>query len=232
VALLLAVRLFRETRRPGGEHAAREWFSLRRTREVLRMPTVGTLVLIYFLAIFAFANFEGTLAMLTAAAFGMSEEDNFLVFAYVGAVLLVAQGGVYRRLADKVPPERMANYGVSLMFLGLGGLAAVAYFATREAPTDPAGLKAGFYLALACAVFGFAFVNPSVSALVSRRADPDRQGEVMGVNQSFAALGRILGPLLGLTLFGLEPSRTLPYLAAVLTLVVVAALLPRIKAKS
>ena len=51
---------------------------------MLRMPTVGTLVLIYFLAIFAFANFEATLALLTQNAFGLSDNDNFLVFAFVG----------------------------------------------------------------------------------------------------------------------------------------------------
>jgi hypothetical protein len=203
-------------------------FSLSRTREVLRMPTVGTLVLIYFLAIFAFANFEGTLSVLTESAFGMKEDDNFLVFAFVGFVLMIAQGGFYRRLAGKLPEERLANYGVSLMFLGLGGLAAVAYFATREPRADATALQVGFYLSLAVAVFGFAFVNPSVTALVSKRADPARQGEVLGVNQAGAAMGRILGPLAGLVLFYLEPSRTLPYLGAVLTLLVVVALLPRI----
>ena len=64
------------------------------------MPTIGTLIFIYFLAIFAFAQFEATLALLTDVAFGMSVEDNFLVFATVGAVLMVA-GGMYRPLAKK-----------------------------------------------------------------------------------------------------------------------------------
>jgi MFS family permease len=79
------------------------------------------------------------------------------------------------------------------------------------------------------AVVGFAFVNPSVSALVSKRADPARQGEVLGVNQAFASLGRILGPFLGSVLFQAESSRTLPYLAAVLTLVVVGALVTKLR---
>ena len=46
-----------------------------------------------------------------------------------------------------------------------------------------------------------------------------RQGEVLGVNQSFASLGRILGPFLGSILFQLHESHTLPYAAAVLVLV-------------
>ena len=86
-----------------------------------------------------------------------------------------------------------------------------------------------FYLTVAIAVAGFAFVNPSISALVSKRADPTRQGEVLGVNQAFAALGRIFGPFLGSVVFYQDPSRVLPYLVASGVLLVVIGLLPRIK---
>ena len=54
---------------------------------------------------------------------------------------------------------------------------------------------------------------------------------MLGVNQSFAALGRILGPFLGLVLFDADPSRTLPYLVAIVVLVLVAVLLPRVRGK-
>ncbi len=63
VALVIALAIFKETRDPNNK-AAKEFFSLAKTRDVLAMPTVGALVLIYFLAIFAFANFEATLALL------------------------------------------------------------------------------------------------------------------------------------------------------------------------
>ncbi len=226
VSLLLAVRMLPETRMPGGAHAGKEWFSLARTAEVLRTPTVGTLVLIYFLVIFGFANFEGTLALLTRDALGLRDDrDNFLIFAYVGFVLTLVQGGVYRRLAGKVATEKLLAAGVVMMLLGLGGMAAVA--------ANPFGFERGalfalFFVVTALAVTGFSFVNPSVSALVSRRSDPARQGEVIGVNQSFASLGRILGPFLGLVMFEADPSRVAPYLAAVVLLLLVVALLPRV----
>ena len=44
------------------------------------------------------------------------------------------------------------------------------------------------------------------------------------MNQSFASLGRILGPFLGSVMFTLHASRTLPFVTAVGVLVVVAAL--------
>jgi hypothetical protein len=56
--------------------------------------------------------------------------------------------------------------------------------------------------------------------LISRRSDPARQGEILGVNQSAAALARILGPMMGVTLFFTTPTHDLPYVcgAALLTL--------------
>lgn len=228
VALLVALAIFHETRNPSNK-AGKEFFSIRRTREVLQMPTVGKLIFIYFLAIFAFAQFEATLALLTQAAFGMSVEDNFLVFATVGAVLMFA-GGMYRPMVKKRTEQKMMSIGVVLMVIGLAGLALVAYLAGRYRDGVPSDAEKWlFYLSMSIAVTGFAFVNPSVSSLVSKRSDPARQGEVMGVNQSFASLGRILGPFLGSVLFQAGASHILPYVSAVVLLLIVAALLPRVK---
>ena len=226
IALVVAVAVFKETRDPNNK-AGKDFFSVARSLEVLKMPTVGALVLIYFLAIFAFANFEATLALLTRSAFGLTNDDNFLVFAFVGAVLMFA-GGMYRPLAKKGSERKLLRAGIVMMLLGMAGVAAVAYLSADP----PAGLKALFYCAMSVSVIGFAFTNPSVSALVSKGADPARQGEVQGVNQSFSALGRITGPFLGSVLFQAEPSRTLPYVAAALALLLVLALLPKVREKN
>jgi MFS family permease len=37
--------------------------------------------------------------------------------------------------------------------------------------------------------------NPSVLSLVSKNAGKGESGSVLGINQSFSALGRVLGPL-------------------------------------
>ncbi|HET6572802.1 MAG TPA: MFS transporter [Fimbriiglobus sp.] len=223
VALILAAAIFKETL-PPGPRPKRELFSLTHTAEVLRMPTVGPLVLIYFLAIFAFANFEGTLSLFTEKAFHLGRRDNYLVFAYVGLVLMLAQGGLYRPLAGRRSEESLMRAGVAMMLLGLAGLAVVAFAAYEQAT----GLKLWFYASMTVAVTGFSFVNPSVAALVSKRSDPSRQGEVLGVNQSFASLGRILGPFVGSYVFFLNDSRVLPFAVAAAVLLGVALLLPRV----
>ena len=227
IALLIAIFVFKETR-PAGGVPPRQHSGLARTAAVLRMPTVGALVLVYFLSIVAFANFEATLARLTSSAFKMTDNDNFLVFAFIGLMLLIA-GGAYRPLAKHFPENRMLAVGVTLMIVGLGLLGGVAWWVFRDpAAGGTAALRTVFYVAAAVAVAGFACVNPSVSALISKRADPTRQGEVLGVNQSFASLGRIIGPFMGSFLFGLHPSHSLPFAAAVVVLAAVSMLLPRI----
>ena len=230
VALLFAFFVFRETRDPSNR-AGKEFFSVSRSARVLAIPAIGALVLIYFLSIFSFANFEATLARLTEEAFGMTDDDNFLVFAGIGAVLMLA-GGSYRPLAKRVSELRLLTVGLALMIAGLAAVGVVAWMVHANVQgggvASPA-IRGLFYLAAGLSVWGFAFVNPSVSSLISRRADPAAQGEVLGVNQSFASLGRILGPFCGSVLFTLHPSRVLPYAVAVATLLGVLSLVGRAK---
>jgi len=227
VALVVAYALMPETRVAGRPAERRGWLNFHRMAETLRTPTIGLLVASYFLATFGFANFEATLSLLTKAAFGFTDDQNFLVFAFVGFVLVFVQGGVYRPIAHRLSEVAFIRLGVLFMLLGLAGLAVLA--ATTAAGAEGTGPLAGFLAAMAVAVTGFAFLNPSVSALISRRTDRTRQGEVLGVNQSANAMARILGPMIGLTLFPLTANHVLPYVAASGLLLIVLLLTPRLK---
>lgn len=84
-------------------------------------------------------------------------------------------------------------------------------------------------MTLFVAVSGFAFLNPSLNALISRRSDPTRQGEVLGINQSASALARILGPAVGNVLFRQTARHELPYLVAAAMLLLVLGLSTRLR---
>jgi DHA1 family tetracycline resistance protein-like MFS transporter len=226
IALLIAIARMPETRVLGagvpGPEVRRHWLNIGQAYSTLQTPTVGILVLIFFLATFGFAKLEGTLSLLTQDL-GFSDRSNFWIFAYVGAVLMVAQGYLYRKFVKKYHEVSLMRVGVVLMFLGLAGLAIVAL-----GPGETIS-QVLFYLALASGVTGFAFMTPSLQALISQRSDQSRQGEILGVNQSFSALARILGPWLGILLFKWHPSHILPYVTSAALLVLVMLLLPKIK---
>lgn len=222
IAWTVGIWKMRETRRPGVLSTRRNWINVEWLWSTLKSPTVGVLVLTFFLATFGFAIFESTLALYTHDALGYATEKVFWIFAYVGFVLMFTQGYIYRKLKNKYHEVTMIRFGVGFMFLGLAGLATVAL--ASELPLR----QTGFFVALALGVVGFAFMTPSIQALISRRSDPTRQGEVLGVNQSFSALARILGPAIGPVLFYADTTYVLPYISSAVLLALVLLLLAKV----
>jgi MFS family permease len=233
IALVLAVVLMPETFRPGRSVQTRKWFNWRGLQTALQTPTVGVLILMFFLATVAFSNFEPTLALLTKDALCYGDQRNFLVFMYVGIVLALAQGGLYQWLARRGIRElEFVASGTLLMAVGLAGLGVLAWLASAPGrqPRDVTdAYLTSFFVTVTVAIVGFAFVIPSVQALISRRSAATRQGQVLGVNQSVNALSRILGPFAGVLLYKATADHTLPYVFAFILLMAVLVLIPQVK---
>jgi MFS family permease len=228
VALVLGLALLPETRRFGSAPTARKWFDTRAIRSVFRSPAVGPVVLVFFLATLGFASFEVTLSLLSKDSLGIKEDQIFLIFAYVGFVLMLTQGFLYRRLANRLSETTFMAIGITLMGVGVLSLGGVSYAAvTHQMSGGP--LLAWMLASLTFAVVGFAFLTPSAQALISRRSDPEKQGEILGVNQSASAMARILGPIFGLTLYKMTPSHLLPYFFGAALLLLMLPLMPWIR---
>jgi MFS family permease len=225
VSLLLGIRLLPETRQfesaPPRPRSLLNWSAL---GWALRSRAIAPVVWTFFLATLGFGAFEVTLALLVKDALGFEENETFLVFTYVGAVLALTQG-LYRRLARRVSEPSFIAMGIVFMALGVAGLGGVNYLALEAGQANYLAL----FVALAAAVIGYAFVTPSSNALVSRRTAADKQGEILGVNQSAASLARILGPICGVTLYKATASHMLPYIYGAILLILMLPLVPFIR---
>jgi hypothetical protein len=133
----------------------------------------------------------------------------------------------YRRLVKRKIEVLFLRIGSIFMGLGLAG--AVGILLIRNPEETSAAIFILALLAMTLAVIGFAFITPSIQALVSRRTDPANQGEILGINQSGAALARILGPFVGLSLFDLSQNHIWPYVFGVGLVVVVFLLTLRVQ---
>jgi MFS family permease len=225
IALILGYRLLPETRRCEAEPPlARGWLRFGAIRKALGSSAIGPVILTFFLATLGFGAFEVTLALLLKDSFGFGEDYSFLIFAYVGFVLMLTQGFLYRKLAKRLSEVTFMGMGLVFMAAGVGALGAVTYLASQNTP-----LLWLLFVALTFAVVGFAFLTPSAQALISRRTDPNQQGEILGVNQSASALARILGPTLGVTLYKSTESHLLPYAFAAALLLVMMPTIPRLR---
>jgi MFS family permease len=211
LALVLGVILMPETRNFGtAPPLDRRWIDVRAMRSTLSTPAIAPVILAFFMATLGFASFEVTLSLLNRDALGLENRYNFLIFAYVGFVLLLTQGYLYRKLAKKLDEPTLMTIGICLMGLGVLLLGGVTYASFERMASFDVLLTAQL-ISLAVAVVGFAFLTPSAQALISRRTDAGRQGEVLGVNQSASALARILGPIMGLGLYQATATHLLPY---------------------
>jgi MFS family permease len=124
-------------------------------------------------------------------------------------------------MVRKVGEVRFMRLGIALMTLGLVGGILVLVNRSQNGEPEQTSLILSALGVFTVAVMGFAFLTPSVQALISRLSDPARQGEILGVNQSASALARILGPFLSVTLFFAADSHVLPYLCGAVLLAVV-----------
>ena len=219
-AFFFALLKLPETRVLGGHRAARSIFDTRAFVSVLADKGIGPIIFISFLTTLGFAGFESTLALVNSDFLGFGEGNNFLVFAFVGFVLAMVNGA-YRGLAKRFDEITGMGAGIVLMGLGVAGLSLVTVLGDQTACLYAA------FPSLTLAVAGFALLTPGVQSLVSRRADPNRQGEILGVNQSCSALARIVGPVAGLGLYRAWP--TLPFVLGGLLVLAMLPVLVRLR---
>jgi MFS family permease len=223
LALLLAWVLLPESLHEKSESATRRRFHLQALREALTIPSIGLLLVALFVCGFSVACVETTLGILIKREEGYSSAFEFgwkevcLTYAMIGFTLVVVQGGIVRPLARRVAEGRLAEFGALVEVFGFGMMVYAIWH----------GWVALLFVALILIVSGFAFIQPSLHSLLSRRTDPAHQGAVLGVGQSVSALARICGSFIGIPLLMLN--YTLPYfvgaalMAVSLVLIVVAA---------
>lgn len=147
----------------------------------LQRPTVNLLMIIYFLSIFAMANMEPMMFLYVKDKFGWGLKIASLGFAYVGFMMALTQGYLIRKVMPRFGERKLLLTGLVFAAVGLTSI----------------GLAANVYqlgLAVTLLALGTGFINPSITGSVSLLTPEDEQGTVIGVNQSMASLGRILGP--------------------------------------
>lgn len=200
-AFVIGLLKMPETRVPGGHSANRKIFDLPAFKAVLATPALGPIIFVFFLATVGFGAFESTLAMINQDVLKFGKTSNFLLFAYVGFTLSMANG-VYRPLSRRLSVYFFLTAGILLMGSGVASLAGITWISRNNILSD--FLIPLMMISLTISVVGFAFLTPSAQALISQRADPERQGEILGVNQSCSSLARIFGPIFGLTLYKVD----------------------------
>lgn len=161
--------------------------SIRRHRGALT-PSLQRFALVGFLSMLGFAGFESTFSLWGQRIFDFTEGTASLVFVFVGISLVIVQGALIGPVTKKLGSRTLLRVGLSLVAIGLLLLSLTSSWVL-------------LFVALFLLSLGQGFSGPSGGALVAEMAPVERRGEAIGYQQSTAAFGRIVGPVMAGALF-------------------------------
>jgi MFS transporter, DHA1 family, tetracycline resistance protein len=165
--------------------------SFRQLFRSLRQPRLAFVLTIYFLFVVAFSIMTTSFSLFTMFRYGYDAQHTGYLFAYVGLIAVIIQGGLIGRLVKRFGELPLVIVG-ALCF-------AISLFAVPFVGPAAGGLAA---LLVGGGVFsmGNSLATPALTSLASKSVGAAEQGVVLGVTQSAASLARAVGPTLAAVL--------------------------------
>ena len=165
--------------------------SVRQLFSSLKQPRLAFVLVIYFLFIVAFSIMTTSFSLYTMFRFGYDAQHTGYLFAYVGLIAVIIQGGLIGRLVKRFGELPLVIFGAFCF--------AISLFAVPFVGPAAGGLAA---LLVGGGVFsmGNSLATPALTSLASKSVGAEQQGVVLGVTQSTASLARAVGPFLAAVL--------------------------------
>ncbi|MBC7880081.1 MAG: MFS transporter [Anaerolineae bacterium] len=168
-----------ERRRP---ISAVDFNPLRSLANLLDQKSLQGILIGFFLYNFAFAGFTGIFTLAIRDRFGWGPDLAAWLFAFIGIISTIVQGGLIRKLVPAFGETRLAISGLALIALAYGLVCVI--------PSGP-----WLYLTQGILAVGIGLTAPSLRGVLSNRTSPENQGRVLGGAQALASLGQVVGPL-------------------------------------
>jgi DHA1 family tetracycline resistance protein-like MFS transporter len=169
---------------PARAAAGGSWAQLAR---LVARAQLAFVLAIYLLFVIAFSMMTTTFALYTMYRFGYDAQHNGYLFAFIGIIAVLVQGGLVGHLAKRYGELSLVIIGAPLFALGLFLIPLVG----------PLSGGLGALLAvIAVLTLGNSLATPSLTSLASKSAGAGFQGGALGVTQSVASLARVIGPLI------------------------------------
>ena len=166
------------------KEAVRKILDISALKKVFTHPSVGVLIILFFIQTFAMANIYGTFALIGYEHYHFTDMQNGLMYGILGLVSAIVQGGLLKFISKYMDQKKLIKLGSVTMMLGLALI--------------PYGINfAGLALIISILSFGSGILQPTILSMISTIAPDTEQGITLGTNQSMSSLARVLGPFWG-----------------------------------
>ena len=193
--LLLAFFILPETKNEASQPSKREILPIQQFKDSSQLPNVQSIFMITLFYTVGFGLMEQSIALYIEhtwvdlslpsserLALGAKYTGMFLVI--IGIVSSVIQGGLIGKLTNKFGTIRLIQWGIVFTAISIFLIPFMSRFSHF------------WYMLILAPIMavGTAILNPSKATLLSLSTPSEEQGGILGINQSFAALGRVIGP--------------------------------------
>jgi len=184
INIFFAWRFLRESRDMTEAHEKKPRASRTVIARVITHPNESAprLIWIYAIAMGAFSGLMAILALFLADRFGVSKDNIWIFYTYVGAISVITRAGILGRMVDRYGEAYLSKVGLTMLATGLATLPIARGYV-------------GLAISVALIPLGTAFTFPCVTSMLSRVISSGERGLYMGVQQTFGGLGRVLIPL-------------------------------------
>ena len=138
---------------------------------VVFLLTVGFNFFTQFFQVFLYGKYQ----------FTQSQVGDF--FAYMGLWIAISQGAILRPLSKRFKPAKILSYSIILLAF---------CFPLLLIPHD----RIWLYLIVPFIAIFQGLTQPNGTAIISNIANKDKQGEILGINQSISALAQAIPPII------------------------------------
>jgi len=183
INLILVQFIFRETLVQKSMEKISAFKGFHNINKAFKIPSVRQVLLVVLLLSLGFTFFTQFFSVHLIQQLSFSEKDLGFIFGWAGFWLVVTQGVIVRKMSGKVNPRSILL--ISMLTLSLG-------IALCLVPRHLVLL----YAFNAIVAISWGMTSPNISTVVSDQAGPEKQGEILGIQQSMNSLGHVFPPLI------------------------------------
>lgn len=221
LSILLTYFLLAETRDlRKNDGAPRVPFTLQAMRQALGRPTIGFLLVLMFAQQIAFGGYEQIFSLFALNRLGMGARDTSAMFVFAGMIIVVVQGGLLGRWSRAWGERRLLLAGLvtlaaGLLLTGLTPQVPVPWYDRTAIATELSGRATlsstiplpeetgkgwlgllWFALAAIPAAVGGGILQPSINSLITKYAEKNEVGGILGISAGLLSAANATAPLL------------------------------------
>ncbi|WP_235297283.1 MFS transporter [Portibacter marinus] len=184
INIILVQFIFKETLKEKKQEDIKIFEGVLNIVKSFRIPNLRGIFTVVLLFSVGFTFFTQYFSVYLIEEFGWSEKQIGLLYGWVGIWLAITQGLIVRKLSYHYKPRKLLFISMPIVAVGL-----ILLLMPSESWL--------FYLINPIIAIGIGITSPNLTTAVSEQAGPERQGEILGINQSMQSLGQLIPALVG-----------------------------------